>query len=342
MLYNEAYVPLIGSKHPRLMGHNPLEMFPDFWEYFASVIQQMSKTGQTATEEATRLLMERHGFLEETFFTWKLIPIIGDEGTFLGVYGTAEDLTTTVIGERRTSCIRNLTQRLASTNSFKDMWKMTMEGLAKNDWDIPFALLCCDVQSLHPGTPPACRKVEVVGCLGVPQDHPLQTQVMDLDADFDTLSSAVREAVDHTRLTLISADDPDIAEFLTEINWGGCGIASKQLVVVPVNSGNNTSAALILGINPYRRYNSWYQQFVEMISNVLGSSMSKLRLSKELKYRAEIAVKNSRDFQRSEMRLSRFATRCPVGLSVTDLTGKVSSSKAKMDAKLTLLDYFRE
>lgn len=325
VIYNEAYIPLVGGKHPSAMGRNASEVFPDFWDdYFVGVIQEMSQTGKTATGEETRLLMERHGYLEETFFTWKLVPIIGDDGTFLGAYGTADDSTTAVIGQRRTKCIQNLTQRLAKTTSFRDLWQLTVEGFAQNDRDIPFALLYCDVESLKFGTPPPRRKFEVVGSLGVPESHPLRSECVDLDADSHGFSSAIREAVSQMRTVVISSESTNIAKSLSDVQWKGVGVPCKQLAVVPVSSGSKIPAAVVIGINPYRRYNSWYQQFLEMISDVLASSMSKIYLSRELEYRAEIASRNARDAQRTEMRFSRFAARSTVGFAVTDLTGNVS------------------
>ncbi|KAK5327090.1 hypothetical protein LTR70_001832 [Exophiala xenobiotica] len=322
-MYNEAYIPLVGAKHPAMMGCNAPDVFPDFWDYFVGVIKEMSETGQTASGEATRLLMERQGFLEETFFSWKLIPVIGDDGTLLGAYGAPEDRTNTVIGERRTLCVQTLTQRLAIATTFKDLWRVTVETLAENDRDVPFALLYCDDSSLRFGSPAIYRSFEVVGCIGLSQSHPLRSQEVDLDADLNGLSAAIHEAVGHMRTVVISADDADVATLLSDVQWKGSGVPSKQFAVVPIAGGSKTPAALVIGINPHRRYNSWYQSFLEMISDVLASSMSKIRLSNELKYRAEIATKATRDFQRTEMRFSRFANRSTVGLAVTDLAGKI-------------------
>lgn len=340
-MWNEAYAPLIGGKHPDGMGLTATEIFPDFWEdYFGGVIHEMGQTGQTATGDATRLLMERHGYLEETFFTWKLVPVIGDEGTMLGIYGTAEDKTTDAIGERRALCVQDLAQRVAQCNSLTDMWQSTVEGLATNPMDIPFALLYCDVQSLKSGTPPLCRNFEVVGSVAAPRDDPLLCKSVDVDADIHGFSSAIREAIGHMRTVVVTSDDAKIAGLLDDVQWQGSGIPCQQFAVVPIAVNSTALAALVVGINPHRRYNSWYQQFLGMVSDVLQASMSRIRISEELKYRSEIATRTARDYHKMEKRFSRFAARSTAGFAITDLFGNVSTIDSSRECLANIIRFF--
>lgn len=80
IIYNEAYPQLVGNKHPALQGQDPSKEFAEIWDYFHELLSTLRETAETVVEENAFLLLNRHGFLEETYFSWKFVPIIGPEG----------------------------------------------------------------------------------------------------------------------------------------------------------------------------------------------------------------------------------------------------------------------
>lgn len=84
IVYNEAYTQLIGQKHPSLQGHDPKIGFAEVWDHFEKLLARQRETAETTVEANAYLLFHRHGFLEETYFTWKFVPIIGDDGWIVG------------------------------------------------------------------------------------------------------------------------------------------------------------------------------------------------------------------------------------------------------------------
>lgn len=320
IIYNEAHVPLVGNRHPEMLGRNAADEFPVFWHYFASIMEEQSRSGRARSGEASQLLMVRHGFLEETYFDWGLVPIIGEDGTMLGGYGTPTDRTKEIITARRNSCVQNLSKRVATAKSFSDLWKSAMLGLAENEKDVPFALLYANVGLSEFRSSTSTFKL--VGSLGVPENHKVRKPTIDL-ADSDTgFTPAFREAVRSTHASTVSASHPNIREYLDGIEWLGESPCT-QFVVVPIGTGNGTAMVIVMGINPYRTYNTLYEDFVGTLSEILGSHASKLQLSEEIRQSAELASKATQDFKRSEMRFSRFASRSIIGLVVADLTGQV-------------------
>lgn len=323
IIYNEAHIPLIGNRHPEILGKRAADVFPVFWDFFESIMMEQATTCKTMSGEASKLLMERHGFLEETYFDWKLVPIIGDNGMMLGTYATSSDRTKEIINDRRTACEQSLSQRIATATSFDQFWKMAMLGLSENDKDIPFALLYA---SEGAKTVPASSKFKLVGSLGLPKHHKLMETSINLEATDEGFSAAIREAVRNTCPLNVSADDPSIRAYMQGIEWRGTETPCTQFVVVPIMTGKEIPIVMVIGINPYRMYNSWYQDFVRTLSDTLASQVSKLQLSEELKHSAEVASKATRNFEQSEMRFSRFASRSSVGLAVSDMKGKVGKS----------------
>lgn len=322
IIYNEAHVPLVGTRHPEMLGRNAADEFPVFWHYFDSILNEQARTGQEVSAEASQLLMVRHGFLEETYFDWKLVPIIGEDGTMLGGYGTPTDRTKEIIANRRNLCVQSLSKRVANVSSFDDLWKPAMLGLAENEKDIPFALLYANdgLSKFLPRT----SNFKLVGTLGVPDNHKLRTLTVDIEDIEDGFASAIAQAVKTTQTITISADDPSIHDYLDSLEWRGSNTPCSEFAVVPIVAGTDAAMVLVMGINPYRTFNNLYEDFVGMLVDILASHVSKLQLSEEIRHSTEIASKATRDFERSEMRFSRFASRSIIGLVVADVTGQVS------------------
>jgi hypothetical protein len=92
MIYNEAEIELLGGFHP-CMGMSARVALASVWaEYFEPIITQ-NLAGDTVEKTDSAIHMVRNGYLEETYFSLKFIPILDSEGATVGHY---EPLTETV------------------------------------------------------------------------------------------------------------------------------------------------------------------------------------------------------------------------------------------------------
>jgi hypothetical protein len=85
MVYNEAYIDIIGFLHP-CMGASARVVANEYWVHFQPLVDHIDTTGQTLNEENKPIFIDRHGFLEETFFSFQLIPILDSAGYIAGYY----------------------------------------------------------------------------------------------------------------------------------------------------------------------------------------------------------------------------------------------------------------
>ena len=98
MIYNEAEIELLGGFHP-CMGVSARVALASVWgEYFEPIIQT-NLAGETVEKTNTAIHMVRSGFMEETYFSLKFIPILDAEGITVGHY---EPLVETVCCNSRT------------------------------------------------------------------------------------------------------------------------------------------------------------------------------------------------------------------------------------------------
>ncbi len=74
-LHDDAYLPLLGNKHPGLMRPGQ-QVWGEIWDtigFFhddAPMLDSVMRTGQATWSEDLLLPMDRHGYWEETYWTW--------------------------------------------------------------------------------------------------------------------------------------------------------------------------------------------------------------------------------------------------------------------------------
>jgi signal transduction histidine kinase/PAS domain-containing protein/ActR/RegA family two-component response regulator len=99
-LYNDAYIPMLGKRHPRAFGRPAQETWSDIWAVVGPQSDTVMKEGKATWNERVLLVMERHGYTEETYFTWSYSPIRGDDGAVAGLFCAVKEETEVVIAER--------------------------------------------------------------------------------------------------------------------------------------------------------------------------------------------------------------------------------------------------
>ena len=67
------------------------------------MLDSVLHTGQATWSEDLLLPMNRHGYWEETYWTYSYSPLHDDDGTVRGVFTAVKDTTEQVVGRRRRS-----------------------------------------------------------------------------------------------------------------------------------------------------------------------------------------------------------------------------------------------
>ena len=112
LLYNEDYVATIGDKHPAALGARAADVFPEIWDEIGPRLEQVLSGGGSTWVENARLLLERHGFAEETFFTYSYSPVTDPTGCILGAIDIATETTEQVVDRRRLELLSRLSAEL--------------------------------------------------------------------------------------------------------------------------------------------------------------------------------------------------------------------------------------
>jgi hypothetical protein len=103
-IYNDAYRPILGTKHPKSMGQPVSECWSEIWHIPKPLIDTPFSGGPATWMEDIELEINRHGFVEETHFTIAYSPVLDERAPrgIGGVLATVHEITEK--GGQRTAC----------------------------------------------------------------------------------------------------------------------------------------------------------------------------------------------------------------------------------------------
>ena len=99
-IYNDAYIPVLGKRHPRAFGRPALESWAEIWDVLGPQVDIVMQ-GRATWNERVLLQMERNGYSEDTWFTWSYSPIHDDQGAVGGLFCACSEETAAVLAERQ-------------------------------------------------------------------------------------------------------------------------------------------------------------------------------------------------------------------------------------------------
>jgi hypothetical protein len=142
-LYNDAYRPMLGKKHPRFMGQPANECFSEIWNVIGPLIDTHFRGGSATWIDDLQLEYFREDRLEEAHFTFTYSPV-PDESVPIGIGGvlaTVHEVTAQVLGERRGLALRDLGSRSGEEKRAEEVCLIAALTLSRHPKDIPFALI---------------------------------------------------------------------------------------------------------------------------------------------------------------------------------------------------------
>ena len=98
-LYNDAYAPTIGDKHPRAFGRPAVESWTELWDDLEPLLRRVRETGQTVHADSRPFHIERHGYPETVYFDISYSPVPDEEGIG-GILCIVRETTEQVKSER--------------------------------------------------------------------------------------------------------------------------------------------------------------------------------------------------------------------------------------------------
>lgn len=113
-LYNDAYAPSIGEKHPKALGRPAVENWRELWDDLEPLLRGVRETGQTFAARDRAFYIERHGYGETVYFDVSYSAVQQTDGSVGGVLCVVTETTERVQFERRQALLLELGQAFPS------------------------------------------------------------------------------------------------------------------------------------------------------------------------------------------------------------------------------------
>jgi PAS domain S-box-containing protein len=269
-LYNDAYGSILGAKHPQALGCPFREVWAEIWNDLEPLVAKALAGGATFHENL-HLVMERHGFPEDTWYTFSYSPVRDESGAIAGMFCACTETTEKVLSDRRARFHIELSERLGSLSE-------------------PRAIALAAAGSL--GTHIHADRVGYGGIDGT-------EQVVSVEQDWtrnDTVASLAGEArildafgpavIAELRAgrTLVVEDcltDPRTRDEAYAATWAGIGC--RSLIVAPLIRDGRFRALLYVHEAMPRHWTTTEIRLVERVAQRTWDAVERARIEKELR-----------------------------------------------------------
>ena len=260
MLYNEAYIPLLGAeKHPWALGRPASEVKPRLWPAEEERVHDIMQTGRPYHLDDQLLIIERRGYPEEAYFSFSISALRDPDGTIVGVFTAISEPTWHVQYERRLQALRRLgAVSITADDSLASTCRAALEVIAKTRASVPFAAVFLrDLASQGP------RRA---AGYGFDEAAAASCELVELAPT----SGPVLQVLEHGGTELVSGLRERCPNVFAPGPLGP--LTPDQAFVLPVImlGARKPLGVLVLGVNSYLRPDDSYTAFAVMASRQLG------------------------------------------------------------------------
>jgi signal transduction histidine kinase/DNA-binding response OmpR family regulator len=262
-LYNDPYQSIIGGKHPQALGKPFREVWSEIWDVVGPMADRVMNRDEGIYLEAQLLIMERHGYQEETYYTFSYSPVPNDDGGRGGLICANTDNTRRVIGERQLASLRELAAATAHCRDAAEACTVAIESLSANRHDVPFALLYLAEAG------GGCR---------------LAAQSAGAEALLDSGRWPCVEVMkaNQGRVVALEPAPPGVPK-------GAWPRAPSRAAVMPIEGPGQAerTGVLVVGLSPFREYDENYRGFLELAARQVAAGLANAEAHEQERKRAE-------------------------------------------------------
>ena len=249
--WNDAARHFFEGQHPHDLGRPLADVQPDVMETLSPLLQQVQQTGRAIRCDHMQLLYQRKDYREEIHEIFSYSPLLDEAGHVQGIICPIFDTTARVLHERRIAALADLATRTRSARTEAQYHQLLAECLARHPQDLPLAALYL-VHDEGATIPPSAHL-----CAAVPAHAPWPLQWTPLTPTGQFCVRSAHDALPDALLSVV-ADKP------TQLAW----------VPIPGPRTERRTAWLVVALNPYKRLDTDYQTFLELVAAQIGQGLT--------------------------------------------------------------------
>ena len=276
VFYNDAYRQVLGKKHPLALGKPASLVWSEIWGQIGPMMNQVLNEGRQIYAEDLLFLIERRGFIEESYFTFSYSPIPHDEGGVGGIFCACNEETAKILRQRRLKTLNDLSAATRDTRTVGDVFDVCTPILAENSKDIPFSLLY--------RFQPAAGEARLAGHTGFSDDrHRALEPVIKLN-ETGAFGWPLKLAADAAKPVTIE----NVRNLFDPLPAGPWDSGPEKAVIIPIaQSGQEPYGFLVAGISPKLEFDDEYRGYLDLIAGQLSSAIASVQAFEAERQRAE-------------------------------------------------------
>jgi signal transduction histidine kinase/DNA-binding response OmpR family regulator len=270
-LYNDPYCAILGGKHPTMLGQPTRVVWNEIWPVIEPMLRTVTTKGEGVYRETQLLIMERHGYSEETYYTFSYSPLPDDHGGIGGMICTNVLDTPRVIEERQMATLRDVSTA-AGAKTWEQAAKDTLVQLRGNPQDLLFGLLyrASENESLF-----SLTGAEGFGADGLPAPREIgKGGPWEMDKAFADGSIRVIEL-------------PAASSYSWPQGAWDRPATHAAVLPLPASGSDSLSCTLVIGLNPYRLFDDNYRRFLTLLGKQATSNLAAAHAYESEKRRGE-------------------------------------------------------
>ena len=284
-IYNDAYIPILGLKHPNALGLPVRECWSEIWDILKPLIDTPFSGGPSTWIEDFELHIQRSGFTEETHFTvaYSPAPDAATPSGIGGVLATVHEISQKVVAERRVSILRDLGTE-AAENTAEETCRVAVQTLARHSKDVPFALLyLVDLDGAH---------ARLAGAAGTERGQGASPQVVSLDPAGTDQGWPLAVAFRGHGIVEVT----NLSSRFDAVPAGPWPEPPHAAVLLPLrsNKADKPFGLIVGGVSSRLKLDEQYKSFYELAANQIAATIAKARTYEEERKRAEALVEIDR------------------------------------------------
>ena len=284
-IYNDAYIPILGKKHPWALGQPVTEVWREIWHILQPLIDTPFLGGPATWDEDIMLEIKRYGFIEETHFIIAYSPVPDESAPngIGGVMATVNEITEKVIGERRIVTLRDLGARVGDARTPQEACLIAAETLAMHDRVIPFALFyLIDEEG---------KLARLAGAAGVPANEAISPLLVDLNAASEKTWPLAEVMQSETMLVV-----ENLGKRFPSLPPGPWSDPPDTAVVVPIPStkAHKPAGVMVAGVSARSKFDQLYKDFFELVRMQVATAIANAGAYEEERQRVEALAEINR------------------------------------------------
>ena len=275
VLYNDAFIPLAGDKHPTALGTRLFDSWPELRPTIESMLEGVFTTGQAALSKDLLHVYRRSGYFEERYLTASFNPIVLDAGNVGGSFTLIDDTTDRVIGERRLRTLRDLAARSMEAKEIDEACGIAAEAISENRHDLPFALFYLPDED--------GKRTRLAANAGLDPGQPASPTRIDLTEANASGLWPIARAFETNSVQQVD----NLEQKFGPLPGGPWDDSPHSGLVIPITLAGEhlPTALLVAGVSPRKQLDTAYREFLDSVSKLLAATFMRVQAYQSLAIR---------------------------------------------------------